>query len=192
MRYSAVLPIIATIAALSGASAQTPVVDPSAKLREVLPADVADRVIMKVQEARARELPARALEHRALMLASKNVPPANIEVAVNEQTDRMQQAKDAIDQARSRRSSDDEIEAGAQAMGKGVGGAQVSALARGAPPGRSLVVPLLVIGSLIDRGLQSDDALQRVQLKLQQRASDRELQQMSGNVGASSARRRRP
>jgi len=178
MRYSCFLTIVATIAGLSGASAQTPAADPSAKLREVLPADVADRVIMKVQEARARELPAQELENRALMLASQNVPAAKIEFAVNEQTDRMQKAKDAIEQARSRRSSDDEIEAGAQAIGKGVDGAQVSALAKGAPSGRSLAVPLLVIGSLVDRGLPSDEALQRVQLKLQQRATDRELQQM--------------
>ena len=175
MRYSSFVSIVATMAALSNAAAQTPAADPSTKLREILPADVADHVIMKVQEARARELPAQALENRALMLASKKIPPADVELSVSEHADRMQKAKDAIEQARSRRASADEIEAGADAMGRGVDGAQVSALARGAPSGRSLAVPLFVIGSLVDRGLPPDEALQRVQLRLQQRATDREL-----------------
>jgi hypothetical protein len=63
-------------------------------------------------------------------------------------------------------------------MRKGVDGAKVSALAKSAPSGRSLAVPLYVIGSLVDRGLPSDDALARVEQKLKARASDHDLEQM--------------
>ena len=89
--------------------------------------------------------------------------------------------------ARNRPASDDEVEAGDDALRKGVDGAQVSALAKSAPSGRSLAVPLYVIGSLMDRGLPSDDALARVQERLQARATDAELERMPGQLPAQAA-----
>jgi len=183
MMRSMKVSILAAAVALSGAGAQTPAADPSARLREVLPADVAERVLARIADARARELPAAALENRALKFAAKGVPAADIERSVSEQADRMQRAKDAIEKGRGKRASGDEVDAGADAMRKGVDGAQVSALAKSSPSGRSLAVPLFVIGSLVDRGLPSDAALARVQERLQQRASDRELEDMAGNPG---------
>ena len=53
-----------------GSLAQTPARDPSARLRQVLPADVAQRVLARIAEARARQLPAEALENRALKFAA--------------------------------------------------------------------------------------------------------------------------
>jgi hypothetical protein len=44
-----------------------------------------------------------------------------------------------------------------------------------------LAVPLFVIGSLIDRGVSSDAALEQVQERLQARASDRELEGLPGS-----------
>ena len=67
-------------------------------------------------------------------------------------------------------------------MRKGVDGKAVSELAKSAPSGRSLAVPLAVIGSLVDRGLPSDSALLRVQAKLQAKASDREIEELPGSV----------
>src|SRR5205085_1843924 len=78
----------------------------------------------------------------------------------------------------------DEIEAGAEVMRKGVDGAALSTLARSAPGGRSLAVPLFVIGSLTDRGVPASDALQRVMSRLQQRASDADLETLPGGVPA--------
>ena len=52
--------------AFSSAAAQTPAHDPSDRLREILPADVAERVLARIADARARALPAAALENRAL------------------------------------------------------------------------------------------------------------------------------
>jgi hypothetical protein len=185
IRYVRYVSLLATVIAFTGAAAQTPAADPSAKLREVLPADVADRVIAKIAQARARELPAAALENRALKFAARGVPAADIEKSVNAQADRMEKSKEAIEKGRGKKAQGDEIDAGAEAMRKGVDGAQVSALAKSAPSGRSLAVPLFVVGSLVDRGLPSDDALLRVQEKLQARASDRELEQLPGSVAAS-------
>jgi hypothetical protein len=106
----------------------------------------------------------------------------------------MEKAKDALDDAPGRnKPSAEEIEAGAEALRQGVDGAAVSELAKSAPSGRSLAVPLFVIGSLVDRGLPSDEALARVLARLEARASDRELETIAGNrptdVGVGQANR---
>lgn len=165
-------------------AAQTPAADPSARLREVLPADVAERVLQRIAEARARELPAQALENRALKFAARGIAPAEVERAVMEHATRMEKAKQALENGRADRPSATEIEAGAEAMRQGVDGAAVSALAKSAPSGRSLAVPLFVIGSLMERGLPSDEALARVQERLLARASDTELERMPAGAGA--------
>ena len=178
---STALAVVLTAALLAvpagRAGAQPPANDPSARLRTVLPADVAERVLAHIAAARARQLPTAALENRALKFAAKGVAPADIERAVAQQATRMVQARDAIMRGRGR-AQEAEIEAGAEALRLGVQGAQVSALAREAPSGRSLAVPLYVIGSLIDRGLSSQAALERVQARLLARASDAELERL--------------
>lgn len=170
-------------------SAQTGAVDPSARLRQVLPADVAQRVLARIADARARQLPAEALENRALKFAAKGVPAHDIERSVAEQADRMIVARNAIAAGRGGVSHGDEIEAGAEAMRKGVAGAEVSRLARSAPKGRSLAIPLFVIGSLADRGLPSDQALQRVLDRLEANASDAELERLPGDLPAQASGR---
>ena len=80
------------------------------------------------------------------------------------------------------KAGDDEVEAGAEALRQGVDGAAVSELAKEAPSGRSLAVPLYVIGGLVDRGLPSDDALARVLERLTARASDAEIQRLPGEL----------
>jgi hypothetical protein len=181
MRSARMLATMTMAASLSGSmagivGAQTPAKDPSARLKEVLPSDVASRVLAKIADARARELPAAALENRALKSAAKGVAPRDIEKSVDDQIGRMKVAKDAIQKGRGAKPADDEVDAGAEVIRRGVDGAQVSALAKSAPSGRSLTVPLYVIGSLMDRGLPSDAALQRVHDKLVARASDRDLE----------------
>jgi hypothetical protein len=162
--------------------AQVPARDPSARLREVLPADVAQRVLARIAQARSRQLPAEALENRALKFAAKGVDPISIERSVNEQAARMEVARGALATARASAPAGDEIDAGAEAIRKGVDGSSISFLAKSAPSGRSLAVPLFVIGSLTDRGLSSDDALQRVLARLKARASDSDLESMPGEL----------
>lgn len=176
--------LLATLLVVQPSSAQIPSKDPSTRLREVLPADVAQRVLSRIEDARARQLPAQALENRALKFAAKGVDPKDIERSVNEQAQRMESARSALSSGRGSAPAGDEIEAGAEAMRKGVDAASVSLLARSAPSGRSLAVPLFVIGSLTDRGLPSDQALQRVLTRLQARASDADLERMPGELPA--------
>jgi hypothetical protein len=155
--------------------------DPSARLRQVLPADIAQRVLSRIAAARAQRLPADALENRALKFAAKGVPARDIERSVNEHADRMGVARAAIASSRPQIGGD-EIEAGAEAMRKGVSAAGVSLLAKRAPLQRSLTVPLFVIGSLTDRGLSSNEALERVLERLEWNASDADLERMPAEV----------
>lgn len=176
-----VVRVLLGAACLTAASvgAQVPAGDPVARLREVLPADVAERVIATVGAARERGLPAQALENRALKYAARGIAPAQIERAVAEHAVRMERAQDALVTARvGRRPTGDEVDAAAEVMRMGVDGAAVSALAKSAPSGRSLAVPLFVVGSLVDRGLPSDEALARVQDRLAARASDADLERL--------------
>jgi hypothetical protein len=181
VRASALL-LLATALAVQSSSAQVPSRDPSTRLREVLPADVAQRVLARIADARARQLPAQALENRALKFAAKGVDPKDIERSVNEQAARMELARIALSSGRGSVPAGDEVEAGAEAMRKGVDAPSVSLLAKSAPSGRSLAVPLFVIGSLTDRGLPSEEALRRVLTRLQARASDADLESMPGEL----------
>jgi hypothetical protein len=173
------------VAAQPGAPAQA--YDPSPRLREVLPADVADRVLAKIAAARSRGLPAQALERTALKGAARSIPPADIERAVAAQEQRLDKSKAALSRVPGRAVAGDEIEAGAEALRQGVDGASVSELAKSAPSGRSLAVPLHVLGSLVARGLPSDQALAAVAERLQARADDAQLAQLPEQVGARGA-----
>jgi len=179
---SVALLFLAAFMVARGSSAQTPARDPSARLREVLPSNVAQRVLARIADARAHQLPATALENRALKFAAKGVAPTDIERSVNEQADRMEMARAALASGRGSTPSGDEIEAGAEAIRKGVDGAAESLLAKSSPSGRSLAIPLFVIGSLTDRGLSSNEALQRVLARLKARASDSDLESMPGEL----------
>jgi hypothetical protein len=192
MRFLTSIAAMALTAIVAGhAAAQTPAHDPSERLREVLPADVANRVLARIADARAHELPADALEQRALKFAARGVAPADIERSVAEQAERMAAARSALRSARDHEPSDDEIEAGAEAIRGGVDAAEVSALAKSAPSGRSLAVPLYVLGNLTASGIPASDALERVRARLAARASDSELEKLPAQA-ASAAQEGRP
>ncbi|MGH7629577.1 MAG: hypothetical protein ACREOF_09310 [Gemmatimonadales bacterium] len=173
----------------SGVAAQTPAHDPSSRLTEVLPPEVAEKVLQHIADARARELPAAALEHRALEAAAKGAAPADIERAVAEQRLAMARGKAALERGGRPEPTADEVNAAGTALRKGVDGGEISELAKSAPSGRSLAVPLAVITSLADRGLPSDEALQRVLARLEARATDNELQELPEQAGAGQAHR---
>jgi hypothetical protein len=177
-RLTIMAAMVATTAQAVGAQSQAN--DPSARLKEVLPAAVAEHVLATIAAARAHDLPASALENRALKFAARGIPAKDIEKAIDEQADRMAKGRDVLENARSKKPTGDEVDAAAEAIRKGVDGSKISELAKSAPSGRSLAVPLYVIGSLIDRGLPSAEALKRVQDRLQARASDNDLEQLAG------------
>lgn len=156
---------------------------PAEQITRALPADVARRVLAGIADARARGLPADVLARRALELSAKGVPPGSIETAVEDETADLAAARDALAAGGRPGATDDELDAAGTALGKGVDGHQVSQLARSAPSGRSLAVPLLVISSLVDRGLPSDEALRRVLARLEARASDGQLEGLAAAPG---------
>jgi hypothetical protein len=166
--------IAASLMFASAASAQTPANDPSATLRKVLPAKVADHVLATIADARSHSLPAAALEQQALHLARNGTKPADVEKSIDKSADNMKQAKGALEKG-GRKPTNDEVVAGSKLVGRGVDGSKVSDFAKTAPSGRSLAVPLYVTGSLMDRGLKSDAALARVHTRLMQKATDRQL-----------------
>jgi hypothetical protein len=165
--------IAASLLFASAASAQT-ANDPSATLRKVLPAKVADHVLATIADARSHSLPAAALEQQALHLARNGTKPADVEKSIDKSAENMKQAKGALVKG-GRKPTNDEVVAGSKLVGRGVDGSKVSDFARTAPSGRSLAVPLYVTGSLMDRGLKSDAALARVHARLLQKATDRQL-----------------
>jgi len=167
---------LACAASVSAASAQTPAADPSTELRAVLPSEVADHVLAQIADARSRQLPAAALEHRATELVAKGAPGGVIDSAVTSLARGLAAGRDALARGGHAPASDAETEAAAAALASGADGAAVSALARSAPSGRSLAVPLYVLSGLMDRGLPSDQALARVEAGLAARLSDRQLE----------------
>lgn len=179
--------VVISLALAGSPSAQTQAANPSDRLKEVLPADVAGRVLATIETARTQSLPADALANRALKFAARGIDPADIERSVSEHATRLQQSREALQQGRPGQPVDDEVEAGAEALRMGVSGSAISELAKSAPSGRSLAVPLFVLGSLTERGLPSDAALQRVVERLQARASDAELEQLPNQAGGTAA-----
>jgi hypothetical protein len=195
MRYSKIIinilgAMAVGVAVSAGAvvlGAQTPATDAGSRLRQVLPADVATRVLAVLARARSHELPTEPLENRALKFAARGVRPDSIERSVVDHETRMERAKDVLTKARGRRPADDEIEAGADALRKGVSGPGVEELARSAPSGRSFGVPVFVVGGLLDRGMPSDDALKRVSERLNARVSDGDLEKLPTELPAQAA-----
>lgn len=163
------------------ASGQIPI-DPAGQLRAVLPVEVAELVLQKIAEARAQQLPAGVLEDRALELAAKGAAPADILREIELRHAELAAAREALRHGGRESPTDEEIDAGATALGRGVGGAAVSELAKSAPSERSVAVPLFVIASLVNRGLPADNAVAAVQVWLQRHATDTELQELSRNL----------
>jgi len=157
--------------------------NPAEEITRALPADVARRILAGIADARTQGLPADLLARRALELSAKGVPPAGIETAVADETADLAAARDALAAGGRPGATDDELDAAGTALGKGMDGHQVSHLARSAPSGRSLAVPLFVISSLVDRGLPSDEALRRVLARLEARASDAQLEGLAAAPG---------
>jgi hypothetical protein len=158
--------------------------DPIARLSTVLPADVARHVLAVIDEARAEHLPADALANRSLKFAARGIAPQQIARAVDEQLVRMRSVRDALRTSRNASPRVDEIEAGAEALRQGVKPPDLATLAREAPSGRSLTVPLYVMGSLVNQGVSSDKALLRVQKQLLARSSDADIEASAGDNAA--------
>lgn len=144
------------------------------RLTEVLPSDVAEQVLASIQEAQSRALPAQALANLALEGVAKGRSAEEVLAAVALLVGDMGRAQEAL-LAAGHEPAEGEIEAATAAIRMGVDATSVSGLAMSGPSGRSLAVPLLVMGELTARGLASDDALMAVRDRLVARADDASL-----------------
>jgi hypothetical protein len=158
-----------------GLAAQTPARDPSGILEQVLPPAVAQQVLDRIADARSRGLPAAALQHRALELHAKGLPPSDIPKAVARIEEAMAKGKVALAAGGRTHPSDSEVEAAGTASEHGVSDAALSGLANSTPGDRSMAVPISVLSSLVERGLTSEEALSKVVARLQAHASDQQL-----------------
>jgi hypothetical protein len=156
--------------------------NPSERLLAVLPADIASQVLQRIDEARARALPAQAMADLALEGVAKGRSTDEILSAVEALSGDMDRALDAF-QAAGRSPRAEEVEAAVAAMRMGVDGVAIRELARSQPSGRGLTVPILVMGGLASRGLPSDDALGMVVDRLAGGPGDADLLGAFGGVG---------
>jgi hypothetical protein len=162
-----------------------------ARLNEVLPEAVAAQVIQIVTDATSRGLPGAAIATRALEGAAKGRSGEEVRAAAQQLAGDLAAGRSALRHG-GRSPDGSEIEAAAAAMSFGVDGHEVSALASSAPSGRSLAVPLAVIGALVNRGLPSDAALAAVLARLEAHAGNAELAEMPGDAGTLVAQGMRP
>ncbi len=165
--------------------------DPIERLSEVLPPDVSAQVIERIEGARARELPVQAAANLALEGVAKGRSGAEVLAAVEVLVSDMGRAQDAL-RGVGRSPEEGEVEAATAAMRMGVDGETIGALARSQPSGRTLAVPLLVMGGLAERGLPSDQALAAVRERLAARADDAGLLGAFPDVGRGLSQGMRP
>jgi hypothetical protein len=165
--------------------------DPIERLTEVLPPEVSAQVIERIEDARVRELPVQAAANLALEGVAKGRGGAEVLAAVELLVGDMGRAQDAI-QNGGRAPEEGEVEAATAAMRMGVDGSTISELAASQPSGRTLAVPLLVLGGLAERGLPSDQALAAVRDRLAARADDAALLGDFPEVGRGLGRGTRP
>lgn len=148
--------------------------NPADRLAEVLPADVVGQVLDVIAAAQASGLPGGAVANLALEGVAKGRSSDEVLAAVSLLVSDMGRAQDAL-LAAGHAPEGGEIEAATAAIRMGVDGQSISELARTGPSGRSLAVPLLVMGGLAERGLPSDQALAAVRDRLAARADDAAL-----------------
>lgn len=124
-----------------------------ARLVAQLDAVTQARVSAVIERARAASLPVEPLVDKALEGARKHAPPARIVEAVTSLAARLDSGRVALGTG----STEAELVAAASALQAGVG-TPVLAQLRQERAGKSLAVPLVVLGDLVTRGVPHDTA----------------------------------
>lgn len=153
------------------AAAQDSAVD---RIRALLPEALAEQVLARVDAARVEELPAQAVASLALEGVAKGRSAPEVLGALDAMLAELGQARQAL-VAGGHTPQAGEVEAASAAMRMGVDRHDVTAMAQAGPAGRSLAVPLLVLGGLNDRGLPADEALSAVTARMSQGLADSDL-----------------
>lgn len=133
--------------------------------------------------ARQDSVPVRALEDKALEGAAKRVTPERIVAAVRQLGAELREARQLLRAAQPRTSlPDGDIIAAADARRRGVPAAEISALREHVPPTTGLLVPLTVLGDLVQRGVPAAEARQVIQELLATGISPQQLAEIPARV----------
>lgn len=165
--------------------------DPVERLREVLPATVAERVIGIVTEAQSQGLPGYAVANRALEVLAKGKNAETAGAAARAFAAELAASRGAFVTA-GRTPDANEIEAGAAAMAMGVDGKTVSDLARNAERSGPLAVAVTVLGALVQADLPVGVAYEAVLDRFNAGADNSELAALPGEAGRLIAEGHRP
>jgi hypothetical protein len=136
------------------------------------------------QAAREKNLPDQPMRERMAEGQAKGASDAQVAAAVRGVEARLEASQSAMISAGRANPTADETTAGAQAMERGATQAQIEALAKHAPSGRSLAVAFTVLSDLQARGEPTAKAVSAIQSKLDARASDEAIVSLASNATA--------
>ena len=174
---SRALAALAMLAALSRqAHAQQPA-DAEARLALRLDAETHASVMRVVQSAKDQQLPTEPIVSKALLGAAFKQPSSAITQSVSVELERLVASRDALAPT----PSPNDIKAGATAIELGVPTETIRDL-RSSFPGRSLVVPLAVLGELVANKVPVRRAVDMVKNLMQRGASEGQLVAFSDKV----------
>jgi hypothetical protein len=133
-----------------------------------LPPSLVEGVAAVVADATARGLPAAPLADKALEGWAKHVPPERILAAVRQYADRMTAGRDALHGIGVTLPPGEIVAAAAEALARGMSGAQVAEVAQAAGNGPAAAPGLRVAAALAAQGMAAPQAVQVVATALQQ------------------------
>lgn len=137
--------------------------------------------------AHTKNLPDQILRDRLTEAQATNAAEADVVASIEKLESQLDETQQALVQAGRQNPTGDEITAAATAMGRGLTAAQISALAKGAPADRSLVVSFNTLNKLAARGQPIDQALASVQAKLEAKATDDAIATLAGDAASPAA-----
>lgn len=157
-----------------------------ARVRGALPQEAADIVVGQLEAMAVDGLPQAPVVNLVLEGVSKGHPPAVIVGAVEALVSDIIDARAAFEGS-GRNPSAREVESATTALRMGVDPTTITELVRAAPQGRSLEVPLLVLGGLAQSGMPADQALATLQQGLVADRADVDLVRGLSNRGTGRA-----
>jgi hypothetical protein len=137
--------------------------------------------------AHTKNLPDQILRDRLTEAQATNAAEADVVASIDKLESQLDETQQALVQAGRQNPTADEITAAATSMGRGLTAAQISALAKGAPADRSLVVSFNTLNKLAARGQPIDQAIASVQAKLEAKATDDAIATLAGDAASPAA-----
>ena len=168
-----------TASATASASTQTSVTIPAS-----YSAQAHANIEAAFKRAQQKNLPDQAMRERLAEGQAKAASDAQVAAAVEKAEARLEASQSAMVRAGRKSPTQQEVNAGEQAMAHGATDSQVEAVAKHAPSDRSLVVAFGVLSKLQAQGRPVDQAVAEITAKLDARATDDALLSLTGSGSA--------